>query len=181
MNNPNNPQWSGQPPQESVKLKKPGTGFMIFGSVLIVVALILSVVGFVGGLSFAIPKSDELQRIDGSLKVQLEAGEKRTVWAPRGSDVECRALDAEGEVVEFEGLASTNFENNEGAFVSIGNISGEGEFTIECRNGVGAISPPLGLTALFGGIGAFLLGMFIGFAGVVVLIIGLVIRVTRRR
>lgn len=180
MSYPNNPQWSAQS-HESIKLKKPGKGLMIFGSVLIVVALILSVVGFVGGLSFAIPNSDEVQRIDGSLKVQLAAGEKRTVWRPEGSDVKCRALDAAGEIVEFEGLASTNFENDKGAFVSIGNISGEGEFTIECSNGVGAISPPLGVLALFGGIGAFLLGLFVGFAGFVVLIIGLVVRATRRR
>ncbi len=180
MSNPNNPQRSAPPPHESVKLKKPGTGLMIFGGLLIVVALILGVVGFVGGLTFAIPKSDEVQRIDGSLKVQLAAGEKRTVWRPEGSNVQCRALDAAGEVVEFEGLASTNFENDKGAFVSIGNISGEGEFTIECTNGVGAISPPLGLLALFGGLGAFFLGMFIGFAGGTLFLVGLIISLVRK-
>ncbi|WP_297752433.1 hypothetical protein [uncultured Tessaracoccus sp.] len=181
MNHPNNPQWPGQPPHESVKLKKPGTGFMIFGSVLIVVALILGVGGFVGGLSFAIPNSDEVQRVDGSLKVQLAEGEERTVWRPEGSNVACRVLDESGEPVDMRLNGSLNFTNSQGSFVSIGKFAGKGEYTVECEHGVGAVSPPLGLEALLGGIGALLLGLFVGFAGVVVLIIGLVIRVTRRR
>lgn len=181
MSYPNNPQWSAQPPYESIKLKKPGKGMMIFGGVLIVVALIVGVVGFVGGLSFAIPNSDEVQRVDGSLKIQLSEGEERTVWRPEGSDVECRVLDASGEPVDMRLNGSLNFQNSEGSFVSIGKFAGKGEYTVECEDGVGAVSPPLGLAALFGGIGAFLLGLFVGFAGFVVFIIGLVVRVTRRR
>lgn len=169
------------PAQPSVKLKKPGTGLIIFGSVLIVVALILSVVGFVGGLSFAIPNSDEVQRVDGSLKVQLADGEERTVWRPEGSNVACRVLDESGEPVDMRLNGSLNFTNSQGAFVSIGKFAGKGEYTVECEHGVGAVSPPLGLAALFGGIGAFLLGLFVGFAGFVVLLVGLVVRATRRR
>lgn len=179
MSYPNNPQWSAQS-HESIKLKKPGKGMMIVGGVLFVVALIVGVVGFVGGLSFAIPKSDEVQRVDGSLKVQLSEGEERTVWRPEGSDVECRVLDASGEPVDMRLNGSLNFQNSEGSFVSIGKFAGKGEYTVECEHGVGAVSPPLGLAALFGGIGALLLGIFIGLAGGTLFLVGLIISLIRK-
>lgn len=180
MSYPNNPQWSAQPPYESIKLKKPGKGMMIVGGVLFVVALIVGVVGFVGGLSFAIPNSDEVQRVDGSLKIQLSEGEERTVWRPEGSDVECRVLDESGEPVDMRLNGSLNFQNSEGSFVSIGKFAGKGEYTVECEHGVGAVSPPLGVAALFGGIGALLLGIFIGLAGGTLFLVGLIISLIRK-
>ena len=178
MSYPNNPQWSAQP---MGKPNKRGKGLLIVGGIMVILAMLLGVGGFIGGLSFAIPKADEVQRVDGSLKIQLAEGEERMVWAPRGSDVECRVLDESGEPVDMRLNDSLNFENSQGSFVSIGKFAGKGEYTIECEHGVGAVSPPLGLTALFGGISTLIIGIFLGSVGFVIFCIGLVVRLTSSR
>lgn len=183
MSYPNPPQWQppypGPPPHQ--RPNNTGKRLMIVGAVLTVVAIIASGIGFFVSLKIAVPNPDDVQLVEGSLTITLGDNEDRTVWAPKGSDVECQVHKESGEQVYLSTFVSTHFENEAGAFASIGTFSGTGNYIVECRNGVGAVSPPLGFGTLMGGLGVFFLGLFLAGAGVIVFIVGLAIHLARRR
>jgi len=184
---PLSPQPGGPAPQgyQQAPAKKPSKApkiLIILGSVILALSLIIGVVMAVIGFGGAVSGLDDLEVFDsGSGTVTAQAGDSLQVYAEEGAPVPSCTIDgpAVGEGTSQNSTAGTN----EATWVSVDSFTAEqaGEYQISCDQGPIAVDPPISIGGIFAGLGGILLAVFGGALGLLLLAIGVILVLLRKR
>lgn len=181
------PAPGGPPPYGTAPApaKKPSKGpkiLIILGSVVLALSVIIGVVLAVIGFGGAVSDLDDLEVFDsGSGTVTAEAGDSLQVYAEEGAPVPNCSIDgpAVGEGTSQNSTAGTD----EATWVSVDSFTAEeaGEYEISCDQGPIAVGPPVSIGGIFAGLGGILLAIGGGALGFLLLLIGVIWLIVRKR
>lgn len=169
-------QYYTQPGRYGVQPPRKKSRLLQVGVILVIVAVLLAPAAFLFGVFGSVPKPDELHKIGSSTTFAVEDGKTMGIWAEVGTGASCRVLDSEGEPIDITPRSSQNFENSAGAYELIGEVRDAGDYTAECRSGSGAVGPTVKLGQFIGSIFVFILSIFVGVAGAICIVVGLITR-----
>ena len=172
----------GAPPAPAKKPSKAPKILIILGAAILALSVIIGVVLAVIGFGGAVSDLDDLEVFDsGSGTVTAEAGESLQVYAEEGAPVPSCTIDgpAVGEGTSQNSTAGTN----EATWVSVDSFTAEeaGEYEISCDQGPIAVGPPVSVGGIFAGLGGILLAIGGGALGFLLLLIGVILLIVRKR
>lgn len=174
----------GQSPQRQVAGRAPKI-LIILGSIILALAVIIGAVIAIIGIRATAGGIGDIEVLDsGSGSVTAEKGDVLQLYAEAGTDVPvCEILSPSGEAPD-EGTIQTSSTTIDGrqwdSFDSF-TANEAGEYTVDCAGTPVAVGPPVSLGGVFGAIGGILLAVGGGFLGLVLLAIGVILLIVRKR
>lgn len=175
-------QQAGTQPAPAKKPSKAPKILIILGAVVLVLSVIIGIVVAVIGLGGAFSTADELEVFDsGSGTITAEAGESLQIYAPEGMGTPVCMVD--GPSVG-EGTIQTSTITADGTnWASIDSFTAEsaGDYTVDCDSGPVAVGPPVSIGSIFAGVGGIFLAIGGGAIGFVLLLIGVILVLVRRK
>lgn len=185
------PQPAGQPsgwnqagvtPLPPKKPSKAPKILIILGSAILALSLIVGIVLAVIGLGGAFSTADELEVFDsGSGTITAEAGESLQVYGAEGASYPLCEIDGPSA---GPGTIQTSTITSGGTdWYSVESFTAEeaGDYTITCDEGPVAVGPPVSMGAIFAGVGGIFLAIGGGALGLLLLAIGVVLVIIRKR
>lgn len=158
--------------------------------VLIIIGAILLALGIGCGIVFGIqlgaliPSASSLVRVDGSAEVTVTGDEMKVIFASDPS-VSCDVTGPGDTQPDVWLNQSMKFTTDGVSFEAIGKIGGPGEasgtYTIQCDGPGVVIAPPLSVGGIGAAVIAAVIGGLAGVTGLILLIIGLVLKASQRK
>lgn len=173
--------YDGGPAPVKKRSKAPKI-LIILGSVILALSVIVGVVLAFIGIGGAAGNLSELEEFSGgSGTITAEAGDSLQIYAEEGAPAPECAVD--GPSVGEGTSQSSSMSDGETSWVSVGSFTAEeaGEYTIECSDGPIAVGPPVSIGGIFAGIGGVLLAIGGGTLGFVLLALGVILLIVRKR
>lgn len=166
--------WYTVPQQPAARAGKPWT--LIIGGVVILLALLLCCGGGIPTIGYVTDLMDAPEHT-GSHSVQLDEGESAAIWVEADSGTSCSVTGPSGSVSNEGGADQTvslNGQELERAFAF--DAPADGSYAITCTGTfIVGDSMPMTTVVLMG------IGGALGCIGVVVLVVGLVLWLSRRK
>ncbi|MGO1977387.1 hypothetical protein [Brachybacterium tyrofermentans] len=177
-------QHPGQPPQRTGTGKAPKI-LIILGSIILALAVIIGAVLAVIGISTTAGGIGDIEVFDsGSGSVTAEEGDVLQYYVETGTEMPSCDITAPSAEAIGEGTAQTSSTTIDGrqweSFDSI-TANEAGEYTVDCAGTPVAVGPPVSLGGIFGAVGGILLAVGGGFLGFVLLAIGVILLIVRKR
>lgn len=177
-------QTPGQTPQRQGTGKAPKI-LIILGSIILALAVVIGAVIAIIGIRATAGGIGDIEVFDsGSASITAEAGESLQLYAEAGTDAPaCEILSPSGEA-PGEGTIQTSSTSIDGrqwdSFDSF-TANEAGEYTVDCAGTPVAVGPPVSIGGIFGAVGGILLAVGGGFLGFVLLAIGVILLIVRKR
>ena len=182
MPSPGAPAPYGGAPAPAKKRSKAPTILIVLGAVILALSVIAGIVitalgigGIAGGLS-------ELEEFDsGSGTISAEAGDSYQIFVEEGAASPTCTVD--GPAVGEGTSQSSAISDGETSWVSVDSFTTEeaGEYTVNCSDGPIAVGPPVPVGGIFASIGGILLAIGGGTLGFLLLLIGVILVIVRKR
>lgn len=175
----------GQPPHGRQQERKGKAAPVLtwLGAVLLVVGVVL-VVLFAVRVAGVVPGEDALTRVDGPTRVEVVGDEMKVIYASDLSTT-CTVMAPGDETPDLRLDSSMRFTSGGVEYTAIGKLGGEGEpsgtYTVECTSANAVVGPPLSVSGITVTVLLAVAGFGLGIVGLVMVIIGLVLRSSRRK
>lgn len=179
---PGAPLPQGFSPAPAKKPSKAPKILIILGSVILALSVIIGVVVAVIGFASTAGGIGELQELDGgSGSIAAEAGDSYQIYAVEGEPAPTCTVD--GPSVGEGTFQSSSIDIDGTSWVSVDSFSTEeaGEYTIDCGDARVAVGPPVSIGGIFAGLGGILLAIGGGALGFLLLVIGVILVIVRKR
>lgn len=178
---------TGPAPQgfQTAPPKKPSKApkiLIILGSVILVLSVIIGVVLAVVGFGGLASGASELEVFEsGSGTVSAEAGESLQIYVEEGAPVPSCTID--GPAVAPGTSQTSSRGTGEVTWVSVDSFTADeaGEYAVSCGDTPIAVGPPVSIGAIFTGLGGILLAIGGGALGLLLLVIGVILVLVRKR
>lgn len=184
--NPLSPQsgFSGQQgdPAPAPKQSKAPKILIILGASILALSVIAGIVLTVVGIGGAIGTGDDLEEFPaGTGIVAAEQGDSLQIYVQEGTPAPICAVT--GPSVGAGTSQSSTISVGSTTWVSVDSFTADeaGEYSIDCGGPMIAVGPPVSILGIFAGVGGILLGLGGGFLGFVLLAVGILLLVLRRR
>lgn len=168
------------PPRKPGKAAKTLT---ILGAAFLAIGIAL-VVMFAVRIAGVVPGGDALIPVDGPTQVDISGSEMLVIYASDTATT-CSVQAPGGQEPDLRLGSSMNFTSGDVQYTAIGKIGGEGEasgaYTVECDSANAVIGPPLSVADITTAVLLAVAGFGAGFVGLIMLIVGLVLRSSRRK
>lgn len=172
----------GAAPAPAKKPSKAPKILIIIGSVIlglsVIIGVVLAIIGFTGAAS----SMNELEVLDsGSGTITAEEGESLQIYAEEGAAIPSCEID--GPAVGAGTSQSSTIGDGGTTWVSVDSFTAEqaGEYEITCDDGPVAVGPPVSIGGIFAGLGGILLAVFGGALGFLLLLLGVILLIVRKR
>ncbi len=179
---PGAPSPYGAAPGPAKKPSKAPKILIIIGSVIlglsVIIGVVLAIIGFTGAAS----SMNELEVLDsGSGTITAEEGESLQIYAEEGAAIPSCEID--GPAVGAGTSQSSTIGDGGTTWVSVDSFTAEqaGEYEITCDDGPVAVGPPVSIGGIFAGLGGILLAVFGGALGFLLLLLGVILLIVRKR
>lgn len=181
-------QYSGPvpPPPYNAPQKPPSKApkiMIVVGAILMAVSVVLFVL-FATQLMSAIPSEDDVVTVNGPTEVQITGGEMKVIYASDVS-VGCDVTGPTADVPDVTLRISMNWGRNGENYTGIGKVGGDGQpdgtYTVECDGDGVVIAPPISIPGITTSVLSAVVGGFAGLIGLVLLIVGLVLRAGQKK
>ncbi|APX32832.1 hypothetical protein BH708_08990 [Brachybacterium sp. P6-10-X1] len=181
---PYGPAGSGPVPTPKKTGKAPVI-LIVLGGVILAVSVIAGIVITVIGISSAAGGISDIEVLDsGSGTVTAEEGDLLQFYAKAGTPMpSCQVVGpSDGALSDGPNrTSSTTIDGTQWESFDIAEVKESGEFEIDCGGTPVAVGPPVSIGGIFGAVGGVLLGVGGGFVGFVLLAIGVILLIMRRR
>lgn len=174
------PQGVGQAPAK--KPSKAPKILIILGAVLLALSLIIGVVLAVIGIGGVVGGTQDLEVFDsGSGTITAEEGESLQIFAEEGAPAPSCTVD--GPSVGEGTSQSSTIGIGGRSWVSVDSFTAEqaGDYTVTCGDSPIAVGPPVSIGGIFAGVGGILLAVFGGALGFLLLLIGVILVIVRKK
>lgn len=177
-------QNAGLPPRRTGTGKAPKI-LIILGSIILALSVVIGVVIAIIGISSTAGGVGDIEVFDsGSGSVTAEEGDVLQYYVETGTEVPSCDITAPSAEAIGEGTSQTSSTTIEGrqweSFDSI-TANEAGEYTVDCAGTPVAVGPPVSIGGIFGAVGGILLAVGGGFLGFVLLAIGVILLIVRKR
>lgn len=173
-------QYYQAPPKPPSKAPKV---LIVIGAVLLAVAVACGIV-FATQIGSLIPKPDSFVHVDGPTSVDITGDEMKVIFTSDPS-VSCDVTSPGAAQPDIWLDQPMQFESEGISFEAIGKIGGPGEvsgtYLIECDGPGVIIAPPLSVGGIGMAVLAAVVGGFAGVLGLILLIVGLVLRAGQKK
>ncbi|WP_394215409.1 hypothetical protein [Brachybacterium vulturis] len=179
---PGAPSPQGFAPAPAKKPSKAPMILIILGVVVLALSVIIGVVLAVIGFGGTVSDLDELEVFEsGSGSISAEAGESLQIYVQEGASVPSCTID--GPAVGEGTNQSSSMNDGENSWVSVDSFTADqaGEYTVTCGDTPIAVGPPVSLGGIFAGLGGILLAIGGGALGFLLLVIGVIWLIVRKR
>lgn len=179
---PGAPSPQGFSPAPAKKPSKAPKILIILGSVILALSVIIGVVIAVLGFGSTIGGMGELQEFDsGSGTITAEAGDSYQIYAVEGEPTPTCTVD--GPAVGEGTFQSSSIDIAGTSWVSVDSFSTDeaGEYSVDCGDARIAVGPPVSIGGIFAGLGGIFLAIGGGALGFLLLVIGVILVVVRKR
>lgn len=179
---PGAPSPQGFAPAPAKKPSKAPKILIILGSVILALSVVIGVVLAIIGFGGTVSGMNELEVFEsGSGTVTAEAGESLQIYAEEGAPVPSCTID--GPAVGAGTGQSSTMNDGENSWVSVDSFTAEeaGEYEVSCGDTPIAVGPPVSIGGIFAGLGGIALAVFGGALGFLLLVIGVILLIMRKR
>lgn len=177
--------WQPAPASGPKKTGRAPTILMIVGGVILVLSVIAGIVLAAIGIGSTVGGVNDIEVFDsGSGTIAAEEGEVVQLYAEEGTQTPVCQVAAPSADALGAGTSQTSTTTIDGtSWASFDSFTANtaGEYAIDCGGTPIAAGPPVSIGGIFGAVGGILLGVAGGFVGFVLLAIGVILLIVRRR
>lgn len=180
----NAPQPGYIPPAPAPKKSKVPMILIIVGAVILVLSIVVG--GIVAALGIGTTASGvgEIEvHASGSGTFSAEAGEEVYVYAEEGTAAPACNVTGPGEITlgSHDVTYTTTIEGTSWESFDVFTVAESGTYEIDCYGEAVAVGPPVSVGGILGAVGGILGGLLGAFLGFVILLVGVIMVIIRRR
>lgn len=178
------PQPGFPPPAPTPKKSKVPMILIIVGAVILVLSIVVGGILAAVGIGSTAGGMGEIEvHSSGAGSFSAEAGEEVFVYKQEGAAVPSCDVTGPGEITlaGHDVTYTTTLEGSSWESFDSFTVSASGEYQIDCSGDAVAVGPPLNVGGILGAVGGILGGLAGAFLGFVILLVGVIMMIIRRR